>query len=118
MSRYDSDGLTFLPGHTVTSVVAGDSQATLHLDTGESVVLDLYGDCCSQSFYTDPAQFNELVGAKVQAVAERAGESPNGGETSPHFLVFETDRGHVTIDWRNESNGYYDGWVASKVVKS
>jgi hypothetical protein len=26
-----------------------------------------------------------------------------------HFLVFTTDRGHVTIDWRNSSNGYYDG---------
>lgn len=30
------------------------------------------------------------------------------------FLVFETDRGHATIDWRNDSNGYYSGNVATE----
>jgi hypothetical protein len=82
--------------------------------------------------------FKELIGAKILAVEHRGGASvgstwgtyeaddrlpldakerskeleakyPPSDCDSWHFIVFTTDKGHVTIDWRNCSNGYYDG---------
>lgn len=32
-----------------------------------------------------------------------------------YFLVFFTSGGHVTIDWRNDSNGYYAGTICLSV---
>jgi hypothetical protein len=86
----------------------------LQFDNGDTASVYLTGDCCSRSHFTDPKQFDELVGATIQAVEHRDG--PVTGEEDRevqkwHFLVFVTDRGHVTLDWRNDSNGYYDGDV-------
>ena len=35
---------------------------------------------------------------------------------SGHCIVFTTDQGHETIDWRNDSNGYYDGSASFNIV--
>lgn len=94
---------------------------TLYLDDGNKLHLELYGECCSQSFFTDLKQFEELEGAKILNIEEREGQSdnnlpePEGDVISWHFLVFTTDKGHVTIDWHNESNGYYDGSLTASV---
>lgn len=96
--------------------------ATLYLDDGKAFEFQLDGDCCSKSEYTDEgiAAFCELQGATILKIedresAERAAEMVKkwGVEESDswHFLVFTTNKGHVTIDWRNVSNGYYDGSV-------
>lgn len=78
----------------------------------------LTGDCCSESYFTDPDQFRELFGQTILDVEERRDEYvPKGAapsrqeETEWAFLVFTTSAGHVTIDWRNDSNGYYGGSV-------
>jgi hypothetical protein len=106
-----------LIGRKITAVVATPTAAQI---VSESVTLRLTLDagCCSESFFTSPAQFNELVGSTVLAVEERSsradGAQPVGEDCTQdcmswHFLVFVTDLGHITIDWRNDSNGYYDG---------
>lgn len=101
-------------GATVGSV---DGQTLNFLD-GRSLYLGLNGDCCSSSYYTDLKQFNELIGSTLQEIEECDGTSreglvydDNGESVSWHFLKFKTDKGYVTIDWRNDSNGYYDGSV-------
>lgn len=109
--------LSDLINRTVVAVKASDDGARIDFTDGSAVQLELYGDCCSLSFFTDTKQFDEIVGAKLLAVEQRDGEGfddPKVEHVSPHFLVFTTDRGHVTIDWRNESNGYYDGWIEVK----
>ncbi len=94
----------------------------ISLANGREVTAYLYGDCCSRSFFADAKQFKELVGATILSAEEREGagirdqegfhtDRDDHYEIKPHFLVFTTDKGHVTIDWRNESNGYYDGYV-------
>ena len=109
-------------GRTVIDVI----DTTLILDDGSRAVFALDADCCSASYFTDGAQFAELRGATIQSVEERDEDSESAANkavttavttggydvcTKWHFLVFVTDKGHVTIDWRNESNGYYDGQV-------
>lgn len=101
--------------------------AVLAFAGGGRLELELDGDCCSHSYFVEPAQFGELLGATIQAAEERDGvgvldppprpEEPfYDDQLSPHFLVFTTDKGHVTIDWRNSSNGYYDGSVIWRFV--
>ncbi len=118
-------------------VVAVDG-STLFLDTGAAWHFGLEGDCCSTSDYTPEGleAFKELVGATIAKIESRpswdnhvvdddklmsamytAREAalveryPPDDHDCWHFLVFVTDKGHVTIDWRNQSTGYYDGWV-------
>jgi hypothetical protein len=95
---------------------------TLEFDTGPKVRFTLDGDCCSHSYFTPEgiSAFKELIGSTIQSVEEvdnhdGLGESfypsssPESDSTSWHFLKFTTSKGHITVDWRNDSNGYYDG---------
>ena len=113
-------------GAEVVAASAGGDRAEVVLADGRTLALTLDGECCSSSYFTPDAdaQIRDMVGAKIQGVEERDGESRVGldeewakkdesrGDTvSWHFLVFITDKGHFTVDWRNDSNGYYDGSV-------
>lgn len=111
-------------GLTVDNV----KDATLYLSDGARLEISLDGECCSMSEFTDMDQFKELIGAKIQKIEERDGTSDLVGRVYPddddddaecrswHFLVFETDKGHVTVDWHNDSNGCYDGEVCLNLV--
>lgn len=99
----------------VASTPNGTASVALTLADGRVLTLTLEGDCCSSSTYTDASQFDELIGSTIQSIEERAGETENNGELQWHFLVFTTNKGHVTIDWRNDSNGYYDGSVVTRL---
>ena len=32
------------------------------------------------------------------------------------IILITTDKGHITVDWRNDSNGYYDGTIRASLV--
>ena len=108
-------------GSVVKGVHADRGDVNLFMEDGRTLTLHLDGNCCSDSYYTDTSQFDELIGAKIIGIEERDGASETPAEKpqqddndrkfSWHFLVFITSNGHVTIDWRNDSNGYYDGSV-------
>lgn len=125
---YDCD-VSALKGAFVSSVVTDLGRAELHFSDGRVLHLTLAGDCCSSSSWTYPGQFLELVGSTIQEIHDREGESRDDLETEFrgtedgkgtdslewHFLVFLTDRGHITIDWHNDSNGYYGGSIDARV---
>ena len=118
---YSDPSIQELVGQKVIQVEG----STLYLETGKAWTVDLDGECCSTSEFTPDglAAFRELVGATITAAEDRNNETEDlvareakcvekyGVEEVDiwHFLVFTTDKGHVTIDWRNISNGYYDG---------
>jgi hypothetical protein len=113
---YNSNTYAKAVGKTINSVEVGGSDAILGMTDGSTLTLKLDGDCCSYSVFHEPEQFDELIGATIQGIEERDSEregqgDENSEETTWHMLCFITNRGHVTIDWRNESNGYYDGYV-------
>jgi hypothetical protein len=98
------------------------SAVALELSTGKTLNVTLGADCCSVSSFTDAKQFDELVGATITDIEHREGGEIRDGYSddcrTSHFLVFTTNRGHVTIDWHNDSNGYYDGWAYLSVVET
>ncbi|MDE2425647.1 MAG: hypothetical protein KGO96_07050 [Elusimicrobia bacterium] len=109
-----------LVGKTVVKVVkeTGSTRGTdaicLIMDDSTNILVVLDGDCCSGSYFEDKNQFDELIGSKITEVLEEEDRTEDNGAWERiiwSFLKFTTDKGHVTIDWRNESNGYYSGWV-------
>ncbi|MBU1767943.1 MAG: hypothetical protein KJ648_07565 [Candidatus Omnitrophica bacterium] len=103
-----------LLGGKVLRVETAETRVVITTDKGTLVGV-LEGECCSESFFTDPTQFHPLVGSRLLAVEDRSEGTPSFCAPARQesmiwsFLVFTTDRGHVTIDWRNDSNGYYSG---------
>jgi hypothetical protein len=108
-----------------TVEAASDAPVALVFEDGRKLILALDGDCCSSSYYSDPEQFDELIGTTIQEIEEVSGKSHEGlpdndgldSCTLWSFLKFTTNKGHVTIDWRNDSNGYYSGSVAPRLVE-
>jgi hypothetical protein len=103
-------------GRKVVEVTGSEDCVTLTLEGGDLHYIRLEGDCCSVSYFTDWKQFEELVGSTIQTVEERYKGREDDADMKAesvawHFLVFVTNKGHVTIDWRNDSNGYYDGTI-------
>lgn len=130
MSAWDRESLAEVigPGRKVVSFAKSNASAVdyrpptdrvdLTLDDGRTLALELQADCCSRSYFADLKQFEELVGSTILDAEEREGpDTENDGDVMRwHFLVLKTDKGHVTIDWRNESNGYYDGELEWSIV--
>jgi len=122
----DAHPMTKAIGLTVESVDAKQTPIKLKFTNGAELTIDLEGDCCSSSYFSDEGleDAKELAGRKIVAVEKAAGESglhPPYGQndvTAWHFLKFTTDAGNVTIDWRNDSNGYYNGWVVASFKES
>lgn len=80
------------------------------------VRLVLSGDCCSQSFFEKNSieDARGLVGLNLRAIEHVSSGIPDRKDarfdvTVYHAVKITTEDRVVVIDWRNESNGYYDG---------
>lgn len=96
---------------------------TLALEDGTEVHLKLTADCCSSSYFEPRclAEVRALVGQSLVSVeniepvtvgrAEDVAEPDDRqrGYYKYHAVKITTNRETVVLDWRNESNGYYDG---------
>lgn len=79
----------------------------------ETVKYNAVGDCCSQSFIEsldNPEIFQNAVFDSVESVS---GETKENGIVAHKwtFYKFKTNKGMCTLSFRNESNGYYDGFL-------
>lgn len=102
---------------------APDDILTLIADDGRKVELRLTGDCCSSSYFEKRSveDVQALVGQtllEVESVASNISDKKvesteendyNGGTFQYHAVKLSTDKETIVVDWRNESNGYYDG---------
>lgn len=82
------------------------------------ITLRVDGDCCSYSYFVA----HENPCGRVLGVEDRSDnlsvQETRSNETTIlyHALLIKTDQGHFTIDWRNSSNGWYDGTIALESV--
>lgn len=101
-----------LIGRTLTGLkVASDCKALLFQTTEGDVVAKCDGDCCSETWVESielPTSFPALV-SEVEDIPLNEGADDRGGELKFYGLKITTDKGHIVIDYRNESNGYYGG---------
>lgn len=107
-----------LVGRVVLGVNVTDDTVTWKTETGD-VVWETEGDCCSHS-WIEHAEL-DLVRGRITSVrhlelpaewyalhAESKDEVD--GEFFAHYgIAIESEQGSGTIDFRNESNGYYGG---------
>lgn len=109
-------------GEYITKLEITEDKLTLIIGYDTKLIFTLHGDCCSKSFFT-PESMTEakaLEYAKFYGYEVRKEVTPDTKEmdedrwassTEYNALVIMTDKGHMTLDWRNSSNGYYTGDV-------
>jgi hypothetical protein len=105
----------FLKGQRIVSVYFAEDLLTFGLATGNAAEFKAYGECCSNSYVEDmdnPDIFEDAVFLDVQI------EEGNDDIIEEDFVVnkwtfykFTTDKGMCTLSFRNESNGFYNGWL-------
>jgi hypothetical protein len=86
---------------------------------GDSVYYEAIGDCCSISYIEsldNPEIFKDAVLLSVD-VEDGGHKDIKKNEVEVHewtFYKFKTTKGMCTLSFRNESNGYYSGWLRKK----
>ena len=104
----------WLVGKTINKIMISDDKKALlfQTDSGE-VIAKADGDCCSNTWIESVELPARGFPAKVLAVEDI--EMPDLGSPDEYECIayygykITTDRGHIVIDYRNESNGYYGG---------
>lgn len=105
-----------LDGKTISRIdLATDNKAIKFIvDNGEEIVAKSDGDCCSDSWIEHvelpalgfPAKVLEI---EYLDLDDKEEEVDKYSVTKFYGLKIKTDRGDITIDYRNCSNGYYGG---------
>lgn len=96
--------------------ITASKDALLFITTEGDIAVEVQGDCCSNSW----VESIELPGlgfpAKVISVDDL--DMPDLGDIDGRDCIkyygckIITDRGEIIIDYRNESNGYYGGYLS------
>jgi len=97
----------------------------LSFNYGDKIVLKLEADCCSESYFTPESMelLRSLEGETITSLERVASERPGGGiggrqeSTCWHALLVRTNKRSFTVDWRNDSNGYYDGSLTITTIE-
>ena len=101
-------------GARLVSAAEIDDGIIIVTDRGE-LRGDPEGDCCSQSWIEsvecDAPAGSLIMGFDDEAPGNLLESWADGDERKSYFSVLRTDRGRVTWEMRNESNGYYGGWI-------
>ena len=104
----------------IENVLAGDTHIDFVSVDGRVLRIELEGDCCSSSFFDDNSKIDAeaLLGERLMGIEEVGRDAPEVDQlksqsesTLYHAMLLRTDKQSITVDWRNESNGHYDGWA-------
>lgn len=126
--HYRTDGeakIDEMVGKTMVAVEGGQGSDELIFTDTDGVKYVFYheGDCCEHVAIDDICgDLDDLVGVPLGQVEEVTnerceGEVPEGYNESWTwtFYKFATMRGHVTVKWLGESNGYYSESVDFRI---
>lgn len=110
-----------LVGKTIVSHALADDGSDLSLGCSDGSIVRLVaeGECCSTSWIESIDDENALHGIVTDVedidmpnLGNIDGERHTGvDDVSYYGLKVTTDKGRVVIDYRNDSNGYYGGWL-------
>lgn len=105
-----------LLGQFITCVEIGSHDIFLRITTeGGRYVWEAQGDCCSASYINEITGLGTLTYEVLQDVREVP--MPNNADDGPDVYTqlygyhFMTRLGTSALVFRNESNGYYGGWL-------
>lgn len=112
----DGDKPNPLIGKTVAAVFVAKDKGAIRFDLGdETIIVRADGDCCSHSWIENVQGVEQLIGSPVVSVEDI--DMPDLGNGDSECITYygckiTTRKGFCVIDFRNESNGYYGGWLA------
>lgn len=107
-----------LIGKTINAIqLTSDKKAIRFLlGDGSDVVAKADGDCCSETWIEHislPAGgFPAVVLEAADIDMPDLGTPPEMDCLAYYGFELKTDKGHMVIDYRNESNGYYGGYLS------
>jgi hypothetical protein len=110
------DGFDKLIGKKVVRVFAAKGGRVIGFedDGGLVTAFSSEGDCCSVSWFEHVTGLDNLLGHTVISEARLElpePAQPEDGLIQAYGYRLTTDKGYFEIEMRNESNGYYGGWV-------
>jgi len=106
-------GIEELKGKTLTKVWrVGDDVLEFQTDCGERYRLYHSQDCCENVNLAEViGDIDDLVGAPILEAEERTSREDKPSDYAESwtwtFYKLGTIKGHVTLRWLGESNGYY-----------
>jgi hypothetical protein len=115
-----------LVGGRLIDVRWSQGDITVVTDKG-TLTMTAYGDCCSSSWFESVEVDPGLEGSVVIKVDQEADPRPDWVETPSkveeyeeciqyYFGTIYTDKGRITWEMRNSSNGYYGGSILDSWV--
>ena len=121
MSYNSTDVQKALLNKTILSIsISDDRKEIAFLTDVGPVVIRAEGDCCSSSWFESIDDPDALLGL-VQEVEEipmpHLGDQPGREVMEYYGLKIITEKGRSVIDYRNDSNGYYGGYLTVVVGK-
>lgn len=109
-----------LIGKTIETVTHDKAKGVVRFSfrEGPDVVVDAEGDCCSHSWIELVEIPTGIRGAKITALED----SDTVREATPEELakadclsvyqtMIRTTKGDISLEFRNDSNGYYGGYL-------
>lgn len=93
------------------------SEICFEFQDGTSARFEVEGDCCSQSWIEHLEMPNDIVGQCITEIFEEAGDTKPGEDLSQFDVLavyqthFRTPVGDIVLEYRNDSNGYYGGYL-------
>ena len=80
---------------------------------GKWFVITAVGECCSHSWFEHCDNANAFDGAQLFEFEDVSLDTikTDYEVIRVNMLKFKTSKGYCTIEFRNESNGYYSGWA-------
>ena len=104
-----------LLGLTLLDVSFYEDSITFHTEEKGDIVASAYGECCSYSWVESVEHPARGYPAKVLSVREVELPWPaverDTDVLSDYGLRVTTTNGDIDIDYRNDSNGYYGGYL-------
>ncbi len=114
MSPYYDDEFKDILGKKILSVEFSEETLRFNLHH-DAVCFEAVGDCCSHSYIEsldNPEAFKDAELISVESVSGDAKIIEEDIQVHKWtFYKFKTSKGDCTLSFRNESNGYYDGWL-------
>jgi hypothetical protein len=113
-----------LIGNVVAKLEVTSDCARFTLADGTTFDLGVEGDCCSCSYYESVQNPEWLLGQEVRSIdwnaetgASYTDEQRAKDEAQNHYIAvygfsISTDKGTCVFEFRNDSNGYYGGYLA------
>lgn len=104
---YEYENIDLLVGKTLSHIEATGAEIRFYCSDGNNYMLYHAQDCCeSVTIEEIIGDLDDLIGTPITLASEDVNRGNSGCETWTFYNI-ATKKGHVTIRWYGESNGYY-----------